>query len=94
MNKKERFDLLSELGCILCGRPAEIHHLKGLEFGCGMVLKANDHLTIPLCYDHHRGANGYHHLGKKTWEMKFEYQSVLLDETNSNIEIFKEVRDE
>ena len=30
--RKARFNALSEIGCILCQRPAEIHHLIGLKY--------------------------------------------------------------
>jgi len=86
--RRERFNLLSEIGCCICRKPAEIHHCKGHEFGCGIGLKADDKYTIPLCYDHHRGANGYHTLGKRTWEGRYNSQSAMLEWTNERLDEF------
>ena len=47
--QKEHFAALAELGCIVCARPAEIHH-------CGTYMGGGrDHdKVIPLCPSHHR----------------------------------------
>jgi hypothetical protein len=82
--RKARFNALSEIGCILCQRPAEIHHLIGLKYR-GMGKKASDENTIPLCVDHHRGEQGIHHIGQKTWESTYGTQDILLDMTNKYI---------
>lgn len=44
-------DKVRALGCIICGRPAVIHHvMEGLGMG-----QAVDHdRPLPLCYDHHQ----------------------------------------
>jgi hypothetical protein len=54
MTKAERqhYARLAELGCIICRRPAEIHHPRA---GTGMGLKAKWQTAIPLCPEHHRG---------------------------------------
>jgi hypothetical protein len=47
--QQEHFKALVELGCIVCCRPAEIHHI-GTHMGGG-----RDHdKVIPLCPSHHR----------------------------------------
>ena len=83
---KTRFANISELGCIICSQPCEIHHCKGHIFGSGTGLKSEDKFTIGLCPDHHRGANGFHQIGKKTWEEKYGTQSDLLAATNNILE--------
>lgn len=40
--------------CLICRRPAEPHHLRGLRYGSGTGLKAPDEWAVPLCPDHHR----------------------------------------
>lgn len=52
-----------ELDCCTCGRVgcSEAHHCRS----GGMA--RDDFKTIPLCYDCHRGVNGYH-LAKRAWE--------------------------
>lgn len=44
--------------CVLCGRPAELHHICG---GYNRTLSTKDGLILPLCPEHHReGANAVH----------------------------------
>jgi hypothetical protein len=50
-----------------------------------MGKKASDENTIPLCVDHHRGEQGIHHIGQKTWESTYGTQDILLDMTNKYI---------
>ena len=33
---------------------------------------------MPLCVHHHRGEEGIHHIGVKTWEAKFRDQDNLV----------------
>jgi len=65
---------VAELGCAMCHRlygphpPAEVelHHLRGGGWGKG------DYMTLmPLCFRHHRGSEGIHHVGVKLWEREF-----------------------
>lgn len=88
---KHRFDALVELGCCICGRPPQIHHLIGVKYR-GLGQKADDHLTIPLCLDHHTGKDGIHSIGKKTWEEKFGTQEFLLEVTNYKIEMLEQIK--
>lgn len=44
-------DKIRALGCIICGRPAAIHHIRE---GLGMGQAVNHWKIIPLCYDHHQ----------------------------------------
>ena len=54
---------VKELDCCVCGThgPSEAHHCRS----GGMA--RDDLKTIPLCYECHRGVNGYH-MAKRTWE--------------------------
>jgi hypothetical protein len=75
---------LAQLGCMACRRihgphepgPVELHHRRSGGWGKG------DYTTlIPLCVNHHRGAEGIHHLGTKLWEREFGFtQQELLDD--------------
>lgn len=73
---------VASLGCIVCRRlrlgttPAEVHHLRKDGWG-----RASDFETMPLCFTHHRGADGIHHLGVKRWERRFWDQRELLEQT-------------
>lgn len=59
--ESEHMGRVAELGCILCGQPAEVHHIKEDQ---GTSQRASHWLTVPLCTDCHRGATGVH--GDKT----------------------------
>ena len=48
-------------------------------------LMATDENTIPLCVEHHRGAQGIHHLGLKTWESAYGEQSHHLEYIDQKI---------
>ncbi len=76
--RKKRFNELSEYGCCICRRPAEIHHLIGFKYR-GIAQKASDENTIPLCVEHHRGGQGIHHMGVKTWEKTYGSQDYHLE---------------
>ena len=44
--------------CIICGKPAEIHHIfKGNK---QRALCTEDELLLPLCSEHHRGNMSVH----------------------------------
>lgn len=55
--EREHMGRVAALGCLLCGAPAEVHHLRE---GQGMAQRASNWLTIPLCPYHHRGPRGVH----------------------------------
>lgn len=56
---------VAQLACVICGaRPVEVHHVISGRYG---QRKASDLDTIPLCYNHHRGAEGIH-TSKRAWE--------------------------
>ncbi len=81
MSLGDRFDRLFEMGCCVCGDQPQIHHLTGVGLS-GMALKADDEKTIPLCEDHHTGANGIHRMGVATWEDMFGTQLQMLEWVN------------
>ena len=55
--EKAHMGRVAALGCLLCGQPAEVHHIRE---GQGMAQRASNWLTVPLCHDHHRGPRGVH----------------------------------
>ena len=70
-------DRVAALGCIICGQPAEIHHLRE---GMGMGQRAPDSRAIPLCPRHHRtGGHGVaYHAGRRAWEQQYGSPEDLL----------------
>ena len=73
---KEESDHLNHLahhGCVVCGcYGVEIHHIR-------INGDKRDHRkSIPLCFDHHRGKEGIHTLGKKEWRIRYGHESEYL----------------
>jgi hypothetical protein len=80
MTKSERDHMskVAELGCIICGGIAAIHHALTGRGG------RKDHMKVlPLCYAHHQGWAGIHTLGRKTWQAKFGSEQELLDKVEA-----------
>lgn len=94
MTKAERAHktAVASLGCALCFRihgehePAgvELHHMRTGGWGKG------DYRTlVPLCVNHHRGAEGIHHLGTKLWCREFGVtQEELLEWTLGRVNTY------
>ena len=80
--QRARWSRIAEFGCMICGSPAEIHHC----FTGGGGRKNHDKV-IPLCPEHHRGAQGIdgRHFGmsKKKWQTIYGTEQELLDKLNS-----------
>lgn len=80
---REHMGRVAALGCIVCRRlrlgdsPAEVHHIRE---GQGRQ-RSSDFHTIPLCYPHHRGSDGIHHIGTKAWHRRFWPERELLAQT-------------
>lgn len=63
---------IASLGCVICGGVACVHHIR--IFG-----EPRDHYKIiPLCWNHHQGPDGLHHLGKRAWRERFGHELDML----------------
>ncbi len=83
-SRKRRFEAIADMGCCICFKPCQIHHLIGLTYK-GLSQKADDRYTIGLCVDHHTGKEGIHIIGKKTWELTYGTQELHLGFVDSAI---------
>jgi len=83
----ERYELLVLIGCIICGKPPEIHH----KTGAGMGLRADNKDTMGLCHSHHRTGKFGHavHNGTKTFEKNYGTQDELIQKCNTKIRKLK-----
>jgi hypothetical protein len=61
---------VAELGCLICRRPAEVHHCRHYAGG---GQRATDFHTIPLCPTHHRlgGSGVAFHAGPQSFARAF-----------------------
>lgn len=85
---KERYQKLSDLGCIICLKeghytPPAIHHING-RTGNG------NQETIPLCYYHHQEGSDCEaytsrHPFKTRFQERYGSEESLLEETNKLI---------
>jgi hypothetical protein len=89
-DEKKYLSKVADLGCIICyrlgyaGTLAEIHHVRGM--GLGMGVRSSHYQTIGLCPFHHRGNEGYHGLGRKAFERRYEVtESELLEQVKGLI---------
>lgn len=88
-NKRHRISypahlaVVAEHGCIICGCPAEVHHI---NIGLGMGQRGSDLDTIPLCPKHHRTGNigTAVHSGRKSFEKNFGTEKSLLERYRDN----------
>lgn len=90
MNKaeKEHISKVISLGCIICAKPAEAHHIRK---GAGIGMRSSHFNVIPLCPSHHR-LGGYgvaYHAGRHVWEESFGTELELLKKVKQRLE-FKE----
>lgn len=70
MNPKQYMGFVAEMPCLICGRPAEVHHILEGRFG---QRRSSDYHTIPLCPEHHRtgGLGVAVHAGPRTWRENY-----------------------
>ena len=73
-----------DLGCVVCKRPAEYHHMLK---GAGMGRKSSHYDGFGLCPDHHRngGPGVAIHAGVKTWEAKYGGELYWLGITKAEL---------
>jgi len=78
-DEKNHLSKVAELGCIVCGAPADIHHPR---FDCGMSQRSRHYLAIPLCKFHHQdGPFGMAiHNGQQEFERNFMSEQDMLAE--------------
>ena len=75
-----------KLSCLICRKmgirqesPTAAHH-------CFDTTHRSDFLTVPLCYEHHQGAGGFHGLGQRAFEMRYKTDEThLVGETIGKI---------
>lgn len=88
-DEKKYVSKVADFGCIICyrngysGTPCEIHHVRGI--GLGMGVRNSHYNVIGLCPEHHRGNTGYHGMGRKAFERRYEVTEAELQEQTNNL---------
>ena len=75
--EKEHLRRVAEMGCYVCSRPAEIHHIRHQT---GLAMRSSSYETIPLCEIHHRLGKVSVHLGKKEFVKRYGTEQQILAE--------------
>lgn len=81
ISEKKHLGRVASLGCSICKRPAEVHHIIRGRYAAGR--KSSHYRTIPLCPEHHRtGDSGVAiHAGLQSWEANFGSEEHYLAAT-------------
>lgn len=56
-------ELVASLGCLICGKPASVHHIMHAP---GKQRRRDHRFVAPLCREHHQGDSGVHGLGSES----------------------------
>ena len=81
--EQDHMDAVRELGCLICRRYAQIHHVTGHAYGSRSNLR-----VLPLCADHHQNLGYGHalHNGTKQFEANYKTQAEMLEQVNRELE--------
>jgi hypothetical protein len=86
--EREHMSKVASLGCLVCQRPANVHHIRPVGLGIGM--RSGHYQTIPLCHDHHQGQFSIHNC-KKQFEAMYGTEEELLHRTLKEIKNIEQV---
>ena len=75
--EKEHLRRVAEMGCYVCSRPAEIHHIRHQT---GLAMRSSHYENIPICPDHHRLTKISVHLNKKEFVKRYGTEQQILAE--------------
>ena len=80
--EKQHMGEVAALGCLICGSPAQVHHVHGHAFGS----KSNWRVA-PLCSQHHHMGPFGHcvHMGAKTFEQNYMTEARMLEIVNERL---------
>ena len=76
--EREHMSKVASLGCLVCQRPANVHHIRPIGLGIGN--RSSHYETIPLCHDHHQGQFSIHN-SKQEFESMYGTEKQLLQKT-------------
>ena len=88
--EREHMSKVASLGCLVCQRPANVHHIRPIGLGIGN--RSSHYETIPLCRDHHVGSFSIHNT-KRQFEDAYGTEEQLLHKTLKEIEKLEQAND-
>jgi len=81
---------VASLGCWVCQRPANVHHIRPIGLGIGR--RSSHYDTIPLCYDHHQGQFSIHNC-KQQFEDMYGKETNILQEVKKRVAEMEQAND-
>jgi len=81
--EREYMSKVASLGCWICQRPAQVHHIRPVGL-VGVGLRSSHYHTIPLCYDHHQGQFSIHNC-KQQFEDMYGKEINILQEVKKRV---------
>jgi hypothetical protein len=78
VSAKDYESRVRDIGCVLClhltsdRTPAAIHHVESIRDGLSA------YAIVPLCREHHQGANGVHGLSRRGFEARYKLTEIDL----------------
>jgi len=88
--EREHMSKVASLGCLVCQRPANVHHIRPIGLGIGM--RSSHYQTIPLCREHHQGQFSIHNC-KQQFEAMYGTEQEMLQKTLKEIENLERIND-
>ena len=85
--EREHLSKVASLGCLVCQRPANVHHIRPV--GLGMGMRSGHYQTIPLCRNHHQGQFSIHNC-KKEFEAMYGTEQLILHQVNKQLELMED----
>lgn len=83
VEEKKHLARVAQLPCCVCRfEEVELHHIR---HGLGLSQRASHYDTLPICFRHHRGADGIHTLGTRKWERLYGEQTEHLKRTREQL---------
>lgn len=73
---------VAQLPCLICEQMGVTQQGRTVVHHCFDNAHRSDTLTVPLCQDHHQGANGFHTLGAREFQRRYRTDEThLIGET-------------
>jgi hypothetical protein len=89
-DEREHMSKVASLGCWVCQRPANVHHIRPIGLGIGR--RSSHYDTIPLCHSHHVGNFSIHNC-KQQFEDMYGKETFILQEVKKLVADMEQAND-
>jgi len=88
--EREHMSKVSNLGCLVCQMPPQLHHIRPTGLGIGN--RSSHYHVIPLCREHHMGQFSIHN-SKQEFESMYGTEHEMLQKTLREIQNLEQAND-